>query len=515
MKGNPTFLRQLNRPTELLPHQTIKLWRNNPFIFIKDALDLTLDLWQEEAVHNYHTSPRTALIASKGPGKTFVESICTWHFFLCHTLPKIACLSISKDHLMSNLWAELLKLLSTRPLLKASANEGMSKITLKGHEGYSFIDARAYPKQSDERQQASVLAGLHADNVMFTIDEGGLIPDAIISTADAALSTGDSATKKARLLIAGNPEVPSGLVYRASKGRTLQKWAVQRVSGDPDDPKRAPRVSITWARELIAEYGRDDPWVKVNVLNEYPEVGVEFALTEEQCLISANRKVEEKDVRGIQFRLGIDVAQGGQDHTVFAPRRGALAYPMTPFPSTLTGHELASRTALMCSDMGIEKVYIDNTGGYGSSLVDNLQTYPSIDFAALKYNAKAQRPDRYFNLRSEIIMRMVDWIKTVGKIPNCPRLIKALTSFKIQVKGSVTRVEEKDKIKARLGRSPDEMDSLANTFADVEQPSNKPTLFDEFGRPIRNAYVTRHLSDPKDAMRMDDSHNPHQNHRAW
>lgn len=37
--------------------------------------------------------------------------------------------------------------------------------------------------------------------------------------------------------------------------------------------------------------------------------------------------------------------------------------------------------------------------------------------------------------------------------------------------GGVFRLEEKEQIKSRLGRSPDRADALAQTFADVEQPS--------------------------------------------
>jgi phage terminase large subunit len=40
---------------------------------------------------------------------------------------------------------------------------------------------------------------------------------------------------------------------------------VIEITGDPDDPKRSPRVSGQWAREQIEKYGRENPWVLVNV----------------------------------------------------------------------------------------------------------------------------------------------------------------------------------------------------------------------------------------------------------
>ena len=101
---------------------------------------------------------------------------------------------------------------------------------------------------ADETTLASALAGLHSDNVGFLIDEAGTIPDSVLNTADAALAGGEDNTKRARLLVTANPEEPRGVLYRAYMGRTHQKWSIYNVSGDPDDPKRATRVNIDWAK---------------------------------------------------------------------------------------------------------------------------------------------------------------------------------------------------------------------------------------------------------------------------
>lgn len=462
--------RYLDKTIDIQPHHVMKLWRHRPKIFMRDVMDVSLDLWQEDCVDMYMEYQRMAMVASKGPGKTFILSMLGWHFFMCYFQPKIAALSISKDHLMSNLWAELLKWRARSPLLEHSTNDGFSKITLKGHEGYSFIDARAYPKQSDESQQASVLAGLHADNVGFLIDEAGLIPDAILATADAALSTGDSDTKRARLIVTGNPEYPKGMVHRAYKGRSKQRWGIYTISGDPEDPRRAPRVSKTWAQEQIETYGRDHPWVMVNVLAQYPNVTNDFLISEQDVHDSMNRRIDDVLVKNSQMRLGVDVARGGIDSSVLFRRRGLKAYPVEEVGSDILGPELAGKVVLQHQDHGIERVFVDDTGGYGSSVVDSLSLFPHIDVTPIKYNAKAQ-DKRYFNKRTEMWCRMRDWIKKGGQLPNDPRLAEELMMPKLAFHGGVMRLEEKEQIKTRLGRSPDRGDALAQTFADVEQPS--------------------------------------------
>lgn len=459
--------RYLNRSSEEQSALTMKLWQHRPKIFFRDVLDVTLDLWQEECVELYMNNQRLAMVASKGPGKTGLLSFIGWHMFICFHRPKIAALSISEKHLKANLWAELLQWRSQSKLLIASTNDGATRITLKGHEGYSFIDARAFPKSADESQQASALAGLHAKNVGFLIDEAGMIPDSVLATADAALTTEEGPTQRARLCVTANPEEAKGMIYRAVMGRSKQQWATYRISGDPDDPKRAPRVSKAWAQEQIDTYGREHPWVMVNVLAQYPPTSSTKLITEEEVYSSMRKNIEDIEVKNAQPRLGVDIARGGIDSSALIKRRGLKAYPLELISSTARGPEVASKIAFMWQEQDLEKVYVDDTGGYGSSVIDSLESFPNIEVTGIKYNTKAQ-DERYFNCRTEMWVRMRDWIKKGGALPNDPALAEEILMPNIYFHGGKMRLEEKEQIKARLGRSPDRADALAQTFYDVE-----------------------------------------------
>lgn len=448
----------------------LRQWREEPLTFINQALEVRLDEWQEDCVSLYQKNPRLGLVASKGPGKTFLLAVLTWHFFFCRKMPKVACVSISRDHLKANLWAELLRIRASKPLLKEMSMEGATRITMKGHEGYSFIDARAFPKHADNTQMVSTLAGLHADNILFVLDEGGLIPDSVIATADAALSTGDDHEKCAKILSAGNPEAPRGIIYRATMGRTHQKWAIYRVTGDPNDPKRAPRVSKDWAAEQILTYGRDNPWVQVNVLGEYPSITEDYIISEQECIDSARAEINAS-TRHMQIRMGVDVARGGIDNSCIIIRRGLEVIAMELRSSALNGIELANEILALWTAHGSEKVYVDDTGGYGAAVVDALRTYPEIICTPVKYNAASSQKDKYFNMRSQMWVEMRDWIRRGGRIPNDPALIEELSSAKVQFQQGKMRIEEKEMIKARIGRSPDRADALAQTFYDKEQRS--------------------------------------------
>lgn len=481
---NATPQRYLHKPVEALSDtQIMKLWQHRPHIFLKDNLDLTLDTWQEECLHLYMTNQRLGMIASKGVGKTSLLSFIIWHFFMTKHQPKIACLSVSREHLSANLWAELHMWRDRSDLFKLSTNEGASRITLKGKEPYSFIDARAYAKSANEDQQASALAGHHADNVMFAIDEAGTIPDAVLATADAALAVEESNVKCARLLVTANPEQPKGTLYRASKGLTKQKWAIYKISGDPLDPKRASRVPISWAQEQIDVYGRDNPWVQINVLAQYPSVASESLFTEDEILQAMNREFHDEQVKNSQMRLGIDVARGGADFTTLVRRKGLKVYPIETVSSALTGPEVAGMAALRCRDHKIERTFVDNTGGYGSAVVDALKiSHYHIDVTPIFYNATAQDNNRYFNKRTEMWMRLRDHVRNGGALPKDTALAQELLSPKIFFMGGKARLEEKDQIKSRIGKSPDRADALAQTFADIEQES----FYSQYGAEYNN-----------------------------
>lgn len=465
----PNIQRYNNQPLEQQAAKILKLWREKPWIFYKDLLDVTLDDWQMEVTESYTNNNRVATVASKGPGKTALLALSGLHFLSTHFQPKCAALSVTGDHLRDNLWAEMLMWRSKSETLKKSLTDGSQKISLVGHEAYAFISARSYPKEADESQMASALAGLHANNVAFFIDEAGMIPDAVLATADAALSTGDSDTKKGRILVTANPERPSGMIYRASLGQTVQKWKVHHVTSDPKDPKRSKRVSVEWAQEQINTYGEDHPWVQINVFGKYPKTSSEMLLSEPEIQEAMRRNITEDMVTHSQTRLGIDVARGGADSTVFFMRKGLLSYPYDIVSSDEFGPKLAARAMFYAREKKVERVYVDGTGGYGSSVFDHLTTFNSVDVISVMYNASAHQKQLYANKRTENWVRMRDWIRKGGKLPNDPLLAQELMMPQLFFHGGKFQLEPKEQIKKRLGRSPDRADALSQTFHDIEE----------------------------------------------
>lgn len=73
--------------------------------------------------------------------------------------------------------------------------------------------------------------------------------------------------------------------------------------------------------------------------------------------------------------------------------------------------------------------------------------------------------------------RMAEWIKRGGALPPDRELIGELTVPTYYFQDGKFRLEEKDQIKKKLGRSPNKADALALTFAHVEMPASlRPAL---------------------------------------
>lgn len=473
----PQVLRYLNRPMHEQSPRIIKTWREIPKTFVIDNFDVILDDWQEEFLENYMLHERVGVIASKGPGKTATLSWIGLHFLTLYFETKLAALSITKDHLKDNLWSELLKWRSRSEVLKKTISDGMDKIEVYGKEGISFISARSFPKGADEAQMQSSLAGLHADNVGFLIDEAGMMPDTIFVTADAALANADKGPnykgkypKRARLMVVANPERPSGLIYRAFTGdpKVAHLWKIMNITSDPDSPKRTSRVTKEWAQSVIDLFGRDHPYTKINVFGEYPDSTTDMLLSEREVDEAMNREVRPEDYNYRQQRLGVDVARGGSDSTILFRRQGLKAFPATIVPSTENGFQVGARVLHQGEVTGVRRAYVDATGGYGASVIDFLRTEGTMDVISVVYNANATKPEQYANKRTEMWVKMRDWIRNGGSLPKDEYLKKDLLTPLLFFNGTKFKLESKEDIRKRLGRSPDRADALAQTFADPE-----------------------------------------------
>jgi hypothetical protein len=432
-------------------------WQDQPAAFVREMFGVLPDKWQDEVLQAFPKAPRLAMKACKGPGKTAVLAWFAWNFLVTRVDPKIAATSITADNLFDNLWAEMSKWQQRAPYLREHFKWTKDRIVCKARPETWWMSARTWNRTTDRTQQGNTLAGLHADHILFLLDESGGIPDAVMATAEAALSS----CIEGHIVQAGNPTHLEGPLYRACTSER-RLWHVTEITADPDDPRRSTRVKKEWARDQIEKYGRDNPWVLVNVFGKFPPGSLNTLIGPDECAEAIKRHYRPEEYANAAKVLGVDVARFGDDASVIFPRQGLAAFAPMKFRN-LDGIQGAGAVARKMADWRADAVFIDDTGGWGASWIDNLRL---LGHAPLSVGFAARPNDpRYENKRSEMYFEAIDWIRRGGALPDCPELVAALSQTTYSFRGDRLLLEPKEQLKQRLGYSPDEGDAFALTFA--------------------------------------------------
>lgn len=450
--------------------RNIKRWREHPVAFAHEVFGFEPDAWQREVLESFAdpTKPRISMQACAGPGKTAIEVICGWNFLMCYgdkgEHPKGAAVSITADNLADNLWPEFAKWQSRSEMLMRAFKWTKSRIFSVDHPETWFFSARSFSKTADTEEQGRTLSGIHSEFVLFLIDESGDIPLPVLKAAEQAMGKG----RFAKILQAGNPTSLEGMLYAAAT-KLRHLWHIIRITGDPDDPNRSPRIDIDWAKEQISTYGRSDPWVMSMILGLFPPSSANVLLGPDEVAAALGRQITRDKYDFAQKRLGVDVARFGSDRTVIFPRQG-LAAMKPAIMRNARSNEIAARVALAKSRWQSEVDIVDGTGGWGSGVIDALI---QAGHGPVEYQGAGQPSDmRYANKRAEVWFAMAEWIKRGGCLPNIPDLQKELTAPTYTFRNGKFLLEPKEMIKKRLGFSPDLADALSMTFALPEMPGS-------------------------------------------
>lgn len=454
----------------------LKGWRENPVKYVNEEFKVDPDKWQIKVLEAFPSQDldkiRIGMQACVGPGKTALLAWCGWNFLSCYgdvgEHPKGAAVSVTGDNLADNLWPEFSKWQSRSEYLTKNFTWTKTRVFANDHPETWFLAARSFSKTSNAEEQGRTLSGLHSKYVLALIDESGDIPVAVAKAAEQALST---KPKFGKILQAGNPTSLDGILYAAAT--TLRDlWYMVRITGDPDDPDRSPRIDIDWARQQIKTFGRDNPWIMSSILGLFPPSSINSLISPDDVTTAMQRSYKENIYSHMQRRLGVDVALQGNDRTVLFPRQGLMAFK----PVIMRTHEpadIAGRIMLAREKFHQEIDFVDASGGWGSGVISHLNAAEIVGCAVHGIQfAGSAIGEGYFNKRAEIWFEMAKWIKEGGRLPNIPELAKELVAPTYTLRNGKFLLEPKDQIKIRVGASPDLADALALTFSLPDMPAS-------------------------------------------
>lgn len=288
----------------------------------------------------------------------------------------------------------------------------------------------------------------------IVIDESSLVPDLHYSTI--MRMTQGFPFEKTQVFEIGNP------FYRNHFYRT---------SLDPD----YHHFNYNW-RDMVAQ-GRFDP-ARIEKARELPLFDVFY-----ECQFPDESEIDPEGFRQLvtskdielatatavlsngDTLMGVDVGGGGDD-TVIVLRNQHFAWEVlrakTADTMSVVG-EIERLADKWCVDQ--TNIFIDDIG-VGRGVCDRLKEKGrrvngvSVGDRPITDEGKA----RYFNIKAENYLNLAAWLEAGGKLVQNPAW-EQLTWIKYKVNSDKNiQIERKEKLKTRVGRSPDTAEALMLTF---------------------------------------------------
>jgi hypothetical protein len=184
--------------------------------------------------------------------------------------------------------------------------------------------------------------------------------------------------------------------------------------------------------------------------------------------------------------LAADVAYGGADATVVSARYGAWFAALLKYRGAVTDSGQKAAYLVLAAHDGKAPVYIDAIGyGAGCHEVcrDRIGALArAVNVARASESYDRSRKYRLTNVRTAMYWRLREALDPASGdglcLPPDPELLADLTAPRFEVRASGIVVEAKEKLKERIGRSPDAGDAVALHFAQPavlwECPSSIP-----------------------------------------
>lgn len=444
-------------------------YAGDPAGWVRDRLGYAPWSKQTEILESLRDNRRTAVRSGHGVGKSFTAAMAaSWWLdthepgtaFLVSTAPTFA-------QVRAILWRYI------RRMHKAGNLAGRVNQT-EWLIDEQLVGFGRKPADHDE----SAFQGIHEQYVLVLVDEACGVPEQLWIAADALTTNADC-----RLLAIGNPDNPASHFRKVctpgSGWHTIRISAFDspNLTGEAVHPLAAKAlVSRDWVEEKRREWGEENPLYMSKVLGEFSEDS-EWQVVRQSdvaaCRIPPERPRPAVDL--VPVELGVDVGGGG-DETVIRERRGVAAgrewrahtdRPERIAPLILNAIRETGATTVKIDSIGVGFGVIGelrNTRGHGANIV------------AVNVAEAASDPKKFVNLRAELWWEIGRGLSETGGwdlsgMDNADATIAQLLEpqWDVDPKGRI-RVEPKDDIIKRLGRSPDQADALLLAYYAGSRP---------------------------------------------
>lgn len=406
-----------------------------------------------EIVHSMLHKRRTAVRGCVSSGKTFAAALGIFAFMHAYA-PAAEVYTTAPTYRQVNkfLWKEV------RKIHKAS------KVPLQGVP----LDTPNWKLAPDwfatgfAPKDAESVRGAHARNILVIIDEAQGVAQSSIENLENALAGGNC-----HLVMLFNPNARQGEeAYEAFHSKAHIYHPIT-IDADSTPNIKQGRTVINgmiekqYRDELVSTYGWDSNVVRVNIRALYPKQDQDAVIPIDwiEKAMCREREPQETDRNG----LGVDVARFGMDDSCIASAIGRVVQPLETVHGKDTV-EVSGLTNKAAKKIGASSVCIDEIG-VGSGVVDICRDEKVKGSRGINVANKARNSKKFADLRSELWWNLRESLDPNGEDPLClPRDLKlqgdlSSVHYSTDKKGRI-KVESKDEIRARLGRSPDRGDAV-------------------------------------------------------
>ena len=429
-----------------------------------------------------------SIMAGQGVGKGATISLCGLHymFVLQSVRPKIVCTAPAGPQLHSSLWPEYGEWLQRNPLLAEIFEKNAHRIFLKEDTGrgtVSRIEPRTVQPNASPEDQKVVLAGVHALGVMYQVDEGSGVPEAVFEPLEGGLTDPLS-----MIILLFNPTKRDGFAMETHRRNRDQwiplQWDGEVLAAEKRKPENYGR--FLWFNEEVQEshakkYGKDSDFYRVRVKGLPPNQSGDMLISFESAIAAQTRVIETLDSDPLVIAADIGGPNRGADPSIIIPMRGPQVIALhehTEKDTTQLSDRIAGHLRDHLSSVGSDVQYAIGVDviGIGRGVRDQLVNVQKLRVFSIDVSQKPLNEGRYHRMRDQMYWELREGfmdaleislrIMKKGMPVTDDELIGQLTSIrwaevdgkiKIQGKGLSSGIPHVPP----LANSPDKADALA------------------------------------------------------
>lgn len=460
--------------------------REDPIFFIQEVLGIDyITEEQKKIVLSVFNNRYTGVPSAHNVGKTFIAACIVLAYMIPRPDSIVLTTAPTGRQVKDLLWAEISKMYfaSRYPI-----GGKLTQVRLDMNSKWFAIGIAT--EIGREEHSAVKFQGYHAKHLLVILDEATGIHPSIWGAID-----GITSSKSVSVLAIGNPSVRNSQFFKHCKKKDWNEIEISALT-HPNiilEKEVVPGgVSVTWIEEKIRDwcspvkhhipgehtfewksriYKPNDLFLW-KCLGKFPRSDsdgicsfddVEFAMNNETMKYKKHR------------HLGVDVARMGDDKTIICTDIGNNFTFEEIFHHTTTA--VGGRVIQAIKEVRPERVAVD-ADGVGAGVYDfvkEAQDNGIKDSSGKKINFELHeihsgespidlyQTEEFNNLRSQMYWMIRQDIRNMN-LQQDDDLAEELTttSYHLDSRGKIC-LEAKDKIKTKIGRSPDKSDALAYT----------------------------------------------------